>query len=252
MSKRAVLAIHGFSGHPEEMRFLGESVARCLDAQLILPTMAGHAAQPEDLAKTSYRDWYHGIERVFDETARKYDEIVVIGNSFGANLALKLGRQRPVRAIVGIAIPYTRWYQRLLLQLLLLANRPFRAYWTKPSRGPHATEQIPGYLQRCYERIPLRAMAELLKFDAEEANRQKQTPIKLPVLLISPKGDPFVPREAVNIYQQRLGPQVESLPWEDNYHLIVQGTRKNELAETISNWLREKLPDVFDVSHQPR
>ena len=248
MSKqRAVIAIHGFSGHPEEMRFLGEHVAKQLQAALFLSTIPGHATSPADLARTNRTDWYRGIEKVFDQVAALHDEIIVIGNSFGANLALKLARYRSPRAIVGIAIPYTRWYQRSLLRFLLAVNRPFRTFWTKPQAGPRATEKISGYTQRCYEQIPLSAMAELLRFEIEEATEHKKAgAIHVPTLLISPKGDPFVPPEALQIYQERLGQRVETSHWKDTYHLIVQGARKKELAEVIGDWATRQLSDSFD------
>jgi carboxylesterase len=241
MKKRAIFAIHGFSGHPEEMRYLGERLADSLRADLFLPIIPGHARQPADLAQTTRQDWYQGIKASFDQIVGQYQEVVVIGNSFGANLALKLARHRSVAAAVGVAIPYLRWYQRLALETLIYLNKPFRTYWVKPKTGPRATEQIPGYTQRCYEEIALSAMEQLLAFDREEMGESVSKHTDTPTLLISARGDPFVPPEGVAIYQERLGPKAEILRWDDPYHLIVQGERKAELAQTISRWLQEKL-----------
>lgn len=234
----ALLAIHGFSGHPEEMRFLGEEIARHIGADLSLPTIPGHATTPEDLAGTNHTDWYRGIEAAYDEVADTHKQIIVIGNSFGANLALKIGRFRQPSAVVGIAIPYLRWHQRLALQTLLAVNRPFRRFWTKPRTGARATERIPGYIQRCYEQIPLRAMGELLRFDRLEMQPAHLAAVSCSTLLVTPKNDPFVPPEAAWRYHGHLGSQTkEVLAWDDPYHLIVQGERKAALAEAIGVWL---------------
>ncbi|MEK7460984.1 MAG: alpha/beta fold hydrolase [Patescibacteria group bacterium] len=247
MTKRAVLAIHGFSGHPEEMRFLGTKIADRLQARLYLPTLLGHATKPEDLLSTMAEDWYRQVEATYDRLRKRHQEVIVLGNSFGANLALKLARHRPVRAVVALSIPYVRWYQRWQLKILIAINKPFRQFWTKPRKGPRATEQIPGYQQRCYERIPLRAMEELLRFEMNEMQTCQLGAVQSPTLLVVPRGDPFVPAEAANVYRGRLGSQTKDiLLWDDPYHLIVQGQRKEALATTIIDWLENQLGFVFE------
>ncbi|MBI4175012.1 alpha/beta fold hydrolase [Candidatus Berkelbacteria bacterium] len=238
----AIFAIHGFSGHPEEVRFVGERIANALGAPLVLPIIPGHATSPADLLGTTHLDWYRGIEEAYDQLAARYAKVVVIGNSFGANLALKLARSRSPAAMIAIATAYLTRYQRVLLQLLLLINRPFRQSWIKPKTGPHATEQIPGYTQQCYEEIPLGAFWEMLKFDRQERPIHHLAAVRCPSLLVSPRRDPFISPKAVTLYYDRLGSSIkELLVWDEPYHLIVQGTRKLDLAKTLTNWLDKVL-----------
>ena len=62
-----------------------------------------------------------------------------------------------------------------------------------------------------------------------------------------PRGDPFVPAEAANVYRGRLGSQTKIFSsWDDPYHLIVQGQRKEALATTIIDWLENQLGFVFE------
>src|SRR5258708_40054468 len=53
---RGALLLHGFAGTPPELRRLGEHLAangwRCR-----APAMAGPALTPEDLQRTTWRDW---------------------------------------------------------------------------------------------------------------------------------------------------------------------------------------------------
>ena len=80
-------------------------------------------------------DWYRQVEATYDRLRKRHQEVIVLGNSFGANLALKLARHRPVRAVVALSIPYVRWYQRWQLKILIAINKPFRQFWTKPEKA---------------------------------------------------------------------------------------------------------------------
>ncbi len=237
-----LLAIHGFSGHPDELAFLARGVADDLTATLAVPLLPGHGTQPADLARTSASDWYEAVRTAYDALADSHAQVVVLGNSFGANLALKLAAERPVRAVVGISIPRTRWYQAFLLQLLLTINRPFRSFWQKPTTGRYATEVIPGYTQRAYEQIPLSAMHELLRFEARDMRPRDLHGVTAATLFVVPVGDPFVPAEAASYYHAQLSSPVKQiLPWNDHFHLVVQGERKSELRRVISFWLKDQL-----------
>lgn len=249
---RALLAIHGFSGHPEELRFLATQIGRQVDAAVYLPTLPGHGTSPGDLATKRHEDWYQAVVTAYDNIARNHHEIILIGNSFGANLALKLASERSVGAVVGISIPRTRWYQAWFLRFLIFVNQPFRSLWRKPTTGKYATEVIPGYTQRAYEEIPLGAMRELLRFEAQETRPHQLRRVEVPTLLVVPAGDPFVPHEAATYYHAHLGTKNKKiLPWNDHYHLVVQGERKLELGEAISRWLKEQLYLSGGVSPQP-
>ena len=60
-SKPACLLIHGFTGTPKEMRWMGEYLNQqgytCLAVRL-----AGHATNPEDMIRSRYTDWIASVE----------------------------------------------------------------------------------------------------------------------------------------------------------------------------------------------
>ena len=253
MAKRSkvVLAIHGFTGHPEEVRFLGEQVAVKLDADLVLPTVAGHATTAEDLASTTAEDWYVSIEHSYDELAKDYSEVYVIGNSFGANLALKLASHRKVESIACVSIPYLTFWQRTLMVLLVNIYSPINKFWTKPVKGPFATEQIPGYTQLCYEKIPINAYTELVKFMRVNNKPTELKKIKAPVLFISSDGDPIVSPTKIHNYLSHISSEHKQLiVWEEQYHLSVQGKRKQEMADLVYAWFTEFKPETSAAAHE--
>ena len=60
-SKPACLLIHGFTGTPKEMRWMGEFLNErgytCLGVRL-----AGHATVPEDMIRSNWTDWSASVE----------------------------------------------------------------------------------------------------------------------------------------------------------------------------------------------
>ena len=50
------LLVHGFTGTPKEMRWLGEYLAD-LGFSALGVRLVGHATQVEDLIRTCWRDW---------------------------------------------------------------------------------------------------------------------------------------------------------------------------------------------------
>src|SRR5271156_4460014 len=81
----SALLIHGLTGTPYEMRFLGERLAAA-GVRVRGVRLAGHAATPEDLAATDYHDWYESVAGGFEQLRSFGDPVVVAGLSLGAVL----------------------------------------------------------------------------------------------------------------------------------------------------------------------
>src|SRR5882672_10389965 len=82
----SALLIHGCSGTPYEMRFLGERM-NAAGARVLGIKLAGHAGAPEELGASTHQQWYQssvdGLQRLLEFP----DPVVVIGQSMGAVLA---------------------------------------------------------------------------------------------------------------------------------------------------------------------
>ena len=55
------LLIHGFTGTPREMRWMGEYLSK-KGFTVLGVRLAGHATSPEDMRRSSWRDWVASIE----------------------------------------------------------------------------------------------------------------------------------------------------------------------------------------------
>src|SRR5512143_2591480 len=88
-SKPACLLIHGFTGAPKEMRWMGEYLHgrgyTCLGVRL-----AGHATRPEDMVRAHWTDWTASVEDGYHLLCGITSDIFLAGLSMGGVLSLLL------------------------------------------------------------------------------------------------------------------------------------------------------------------
>jgi carboxylesterase len=99
-----VLAMHGFTGSPFEVRAIGELLHR-LGFGVYAPALAGHATAEADLEGTTADDYLEAAERAYDEASRRFDRLYVLGLSMGGTLALHLAANRRFHGIVTVSTP---------------------------------------------------------------------------------------------------------------------------------------------------
>jgi carboxylesterase len=99
-----VLALHGFTGSPFEVRELGERLHR-RGFSVFAPALAGHATNEADLENAGVDDYFGGVERAFDEAARSCERLYVAGLSMGGALGLHLALERKAAGVIAISTP---------------------------------------------------------------------------------------------------------------------------------------------------
>lgn len=199
-SKPACLLIHGFTGTPKEMRWMGEYLNQqgytCLGIRL-----AGHATHPEDMIRSKYTDWIASVEDGYDLLCGLTDNIYLVGLSMGGILALLMSTQFAprVKAVVGMSTPYElpRDYPVWFLQLASIFIRFRPKSREKPGSGWFDKDAYKEHLS--YPRNPVRSTAELKKLILEM--RAALPKVKVPVLLMHSKEDSYVlPENMERIY----------------------------------------------------
>lgn len=103
--KRAVLLLHGFTGHSADMRMLG----RYLEQRGYTsygPIYRGHGKTPEDLLDGSKEAWYEDVKKTYHQMKQDgYEKIAVLGLSLGGVLSLKLAAENPVVGVGTLCSP---------------------------------------------------------------------------------------------------------------------------------------------------
>ena len=103
--KRAVLLLHGFTGNTNDVKRLGRYLSE-RNYTVHAPLYKGHGGDPKDLIATDPIEWWNSVLEGYDYLRNKgYEEIAVAGVSLGGIFSLRLGEERPTKAIVAMSAP---------------------------------------------------------------------------------------------------------------------------------------------------
>src|SRR5687768_12862436 len=118
-AKPACLLIHGFTGTPKEMRWMGEYLNQqgytCLGVRL-----AGHATRPEDMIRSRYTDWMASVEDGYHLLRGVTDKVFLVGLSMGGILSLLMSTRLEVKGVIAMSTPsrlptdYPIWFLQLV------------------------------------------------------------------------------------------------------------------------------------------
>jgi carboxylesterase len=188
-TKPASLLIHGFTGTPKEMRWMGEYLNKqgytCLGVRL-----AGHATNPEDMIRSRYTDWIASVEDGYHLLREVTDQVFLIGLSMGGILSLFISTQLNVRGVIAMSTPsrlptdYPIWLLKLVS--LVMRYRPK----TKEAPGSGWFDKSAYADHISYSKNPVRSSAELKKLIL--AMHAALPKVNVPVLLIHSKDDRYV------------------------------------------------------------
>jgi len=190
-SKPACLLIHGFTGAPKEMRWMGDYLYQqgysCLGIRL-----AGHATNPEDMIRSRWTDWVASVEDGYHTLCGLTDKIFLLGLSMGGVLSLLMStRLAPrVKGVIAMSTPsklpsdYPIWFLKLISIVMRYRPKtreaPGSGWFDKAAYADHIS----------YSQNPVRSSAELKKLILE---MQAALPkVDVPVLLMHSKDDRYV------------------------------------------------------------
>jgi carboxylesterase len=244
-----IILVHGFTGTPFEVRYLGERLAREGFA-VRAPLLPGHGTTIEELDRTTWSDWVDAVERAADAMRERCARVAVIGQSLGGLLALHLGsRRRDLAAIGTLAAP---------LWLPPLAARVARSTQQGLLRGVRAIPKLGGSDVRdrraraenpCYDAIPTRALGHLLAF-----MRIVDDALPLvapPVLVLHGARDHTAPAACAARIAARTGARrLRILP--RSYHLIAADVERDIVAAEVASFVRRAAAEPSPPPHPPQ
>jgi carboxylesterase len=233
----SALLVHGLTGTPYEMRYLGERLARA-GVRVRAVRLAGHAGPPEELGAATYENWYESVVEGFEDLRRYGDPNVVIGLSMGAMLSARLAadQREAVSALVMLSPAFFIHLGTTLALKALSWLDPFvyRVY-LRNDRGSDIHDQGARLIQPSTRLIPLRAPIEMLRLS--DTVRPRLARITQPVLIIHSRQDHTCPcRKNVGYLLEHLGSEDKHATiLEESYHVITVDNEKDRVAsETIA------------------
>jgi carboxylesterase len=188
-SKPACLLIHGFTGTPKEMRWMGEYLNEqgytCLGIRL-----SGHATDPEDIIRSRYSDWMASVEDGYHLLRGVTDNIFLAGLSMGGVLSLLMSTRLDVKGVIAMSTPYKlpddprlrhiEWISKIVQFMPKSDEEPGAGWFDKDAFRDHVS----------YPQNPVYSIGELNKLLGEM--RDALPKINLPVLLIHSEDDKYV------------------------------------------------------------
>lgn len=103
-SRIGCLLIHGFTGSPKEMRWLGEYLQQ-KSISVLAPRLCGHATKISDMRRSNWEDWYLSVLDSYHLIRHQVKYLFVIGLSMGGVLASIAAANLTVDGLVTLATP---------------------------------------------------------------------------------------------------------------------------------------------------
>ncbi|MFZ0889877.1 MAG: alpha/beta fold hydrolase [Candidatus Binataceae bacterium] len=237
----SALLIHGMTGTPYEMRYVGERLAAA-GVRVCGVRLAGHAGAPEELAAAGYDNWYESVVEGFERLRAFGEPNVVIGLSAGAVLGIRLAldQRQDVAGIVllscGFFLP--RVSTIALTALKMLGPMAQRIFLHKSS-GSDIHDAAARMIHPSSRLMPLSAPINLLQLVAMV--RPRIGKLTQPVLIVHSRRDHTCPYERnVGYLMTHLGSvQKQVVELTESYHVITVDTDKERVAAEVVRFVEQ-------------
>lgn len=238
-----VLCIHGFTGAPFEMRYLGERLgARGFHA--LGPLLPGHGLSPEALDQTSWPEWLGAVDAALDRLLARCDRVAVAGESLGGLLALRLAQTRPgdVAAVASLATPL--WLPPLAAAAIR-ATRPGSVLGRLVRKlpklgGSDIRDPVMRARNPAYEVIPVRALHQVVELMS--VVRRELEKVRAPTLVIHARQDHTVPYACSEELVRRVSAPVRAhRALERSYHVVAIDVERDIVATEVAEFFAARL-----------
>ncbi len=213
-NRTGCLLVHGFTGAPKEMRWMGDFLNE-KGYTVLGVRLAGHATQPQDMLRVHWQDWLTSVEDGYCLLKGCTDQVFVIGLSMGGILSLLFASQFPVNGVVPISTPYELPDDKRLAFINLLV-------WAMPkvNKGAsdwHNPDAAIDHID--YPYFPTRAVIQLRDLLLQ---MQSALPnVKVPALIIHSKQDGGVAPANAEKILAALASQDKHLLWVENSGHVI-------------------------------
>ncbi|GAB6188781.1 alpha/beta fold hydrolase [Marinitoga arctica] len=232
--KIAVLLIHGYTGTPYDMHYLGERLNEN-GYTVYIPRLPGHGTNSKDFLNSNWKDWLRRVIDSYIELKSKYEKVYVGGLSMGGVLTLLLASKfNPEKIVLAApALEVRDWRLKLTPIIKLFTkkinrnkketyneeglNRLAREYWDFdwPSKG-----------------------ADLYKL--QRLAKKRLSNITSDTLIIVSKKDGAVPLNVKDVIKNKIrSKNIKTVVLEKSPHVVVNDIEKDKVADEIIQFFNE-------------
>jgi carboxylesterase len=236
----AVLVLHGFTGWPGEMAFLGDRLAGA-GLAVSIPRLPGHGTNGRDFMQTGWRDWLRASVDAYLELAAGNPRVHVVGFSMGGLLAILLAARFPVARLCLVA-PGVRVNNPLLPFAPLLAPFMRRMRWPDAVARGQVDPDDEAVLAREYWSWRFGSQSASFLRLQHLANRGLHR-VRAETLVLLGGKDPTVPLSAWDFIRGRIGSTVlERVVFPQSVHQVLSGEERGPASDAIVRWLTAPAP----------
>jgi carboxylesterase len=235
-NRTGILLVHGFTGTPKEMRWLGDYLNgqgyTCLGVRL-----AGHATRPKDMVRSNWTDWTASVEDGYNLLCGVSDKIYLAGLSMGGALSLFMSTRLAVQGVLAMSTPYQLPAEHPAWQIRLYSY--FQTYIKKSREAPDSSwfdkEAFKSHIS--YPLNPIRSAAELAVLLGKM--RAALPKINVPVCLIHSKNDTYVlPENMERIYADLTIRNKSKFYVEQSGHVLTRDAARGQVFEIARDFIR--------------
>jgi carboxylesterase len=250
---RAVLLIHGITGTPSEMNYLGRALHKA-GFTVLCNTLPRHCGSLNDLKKVTWQEIYQACIQDFLRLRQGHAKVFVSGLSMGALISLHLAHERPgeISGVIALAptVFYDGWAVHKLKFLTELAwHIPvlrnainIRESWPYGLKDEYARRHIERFYAKAAaaefsDKVvmfgsPFFPLACLYQHHIFSKVAVSELPrVKTPVLIIHAREDDMTSLKNAELVLSRLGAQDKKLVvLEDSYHMVTIDQEKEKVA----------------------
>ncbi|MFC2947206.1 alpha/beta hydrolase [Virgibacillus sediminis] len=226
---RAVLLLHGFTGHTADVRMLGRFLEK-KGYTSHAPIYRGHGAPPEELIETNADQWWEDVKNAYYHLRELgYDEIAVAGLSLGGVLGLKLAYSEKVKAVIPMCSPMFFDNETQLTKGFKLFSKEYKQLEGKDQAT--IQQEVESLMERSGE-----------VFDQVEnfinGVRGEIDTIYAPALVVQARKDEMINTESADYIYENVESDKKEIKWyEESGHVITMGKEKEKLYEDIYEFL---------------
>lgn len=230
-NRTGLLLLHGFAGSIADLRQLGQALHQ-RGYSIFGARLAGHGTSIDDLHQTVVEDWLAAARTALRALAERVEQLVIIGESMGALLALRLAREdQRVASVVLLAPALALKHERLrdVVTRVLPPNVQWRKPWSTPERVARGSP--PAVTTAAYRQLMRLVRAE----------RGHLPEFRLPVLALFAAGDFATDQRGRKILEQGLPPRLLTVETLDAaaHHLGAAETLPH-VVEAIDRFVRSR------------
>ncbi|MDY6853922.1 MAG: alpha/beta hydrolase [Thermodesulfobacteriota bacterium] len=241
ISNLGILLCHGYMSAPEEVRLLGDYLAK-FGYSVYGPRLKGHGTSPYNLTDVTWKDWYDSFNRGYAILRNACEHVIIGGFSTGGTLAL-LAAANKGNKIAGL------FTVNAPLQLKSIKTKlvgPIH-FWNELLESLNIEDGKKEYVDNEPENPEINYTKNSIKGVRELGQLMDRCKdllqyITVPTLVIQEKNDPVVdPRSASIILDSICSKEAEFYSFELNRHGILRKEGSEEVFIKIRGFIKRLI-----------